>query len=504
MTAKCPAWLTWTGTKGKPKKSDDFQTNDGAETVRYIFRRTADGIGQRELLAELTAEHKPLGPSGRWNSSYIAKILSDRSVLGEFHPRKQGEKTEGGPIRGYYPAVVKEPLWNRAQAAKKAKLRMRGPSKLFCNLFTGIVTNAHDGTTCHIQTTRQKGSAKIQRRLISYAHSDKQPGFDPITIPLDEFEACVLRHLVELRADELDRKDTSSTIRMATQELAGIDKRRGELVAALESPTGGSVAALQFALSNIDKRRDELAEQVRSVEAMSATAEPLSQAKSVVELLKTADPENLHQLRQRLRSYIADLVESFYVAPEKHFGRIWCLIQVNYRNGKFRCIGFGPGWIHTKSGTSAMLGDQWAGFDLRDKRQANKPRLAKLAELITSPAVVKTCSKTKPTTAGPAAAMWLQVKRGEMRPASFRVVGPKVGKFVTFVGADLPTAQIDRRLWSLFTRHLRAELRDGCIAHNSAIVALNRAREFCQWVGADVGNLSARKTLEGNGMGNRV
>jgi hypothetical protein len=64
------------------------------------------------------------------------------------------------------------------------------------------------------------------------------------------------------------------------------------------------------------------------------------------------------------------------------------------------------------------------------------------------------------------------------------------------IGAATTCKDIDARLWTLFVRHLRAEVRDGSMAYHSARIALNRAREFCEWLGADVGKESARAALD--------
>ena len=96
-----PNWLEHTeegGFRVKPQ---------GRKAVEYIYKRTIEGCGQKLLTHELNAKFEPLGRSGKWNGSYIQKVLSDRAVLGEFQPYRftdNGERVEDGkPIQDYYP-----------------------------------------------------------------------------------------------------------------------------------------------------------------------------------------------------------------------------------------------------------------------------------------------------------------------------------------------------------------------------------------------------------------
>jgi DNA invertase Pin-like site-specific DNA recombinase len=491
LSAKGPSWLRWDGERWVEARPGAFAA------IRYIFERTVEGTGQRQLLADLVQRFKPLGTSGRWNGSFISKVLNDRAVLGEFHPKEARVPTEGGTIEGYYPRVIEDKLFERAKAVRKAKEKMKGPNGLFVNLFTGLVVNALDGSVCQLQTTHARQAKYTQRRLVSQAHKEKQAGADPLTIPLPEFEDAVLRYLNEINAADLEHRDETNELRAAQQELTAVVGRRAELVAALESPGGGSVAALQNALGKLDTRRAELLDAMRAIEARSSTAAPLAQARSVMAKLAQASGDELHKLRLRLRSYLADLVESIHVKAEKHYGRIWCAIQLNYRGGKFRSLMFGPGGQYGGSTRQIEAEERpWGGLDLRDRKAAKKNLFGPDAALVTAPAVLKV-PKVRPATVGPAAEVWLNVMAAQLRPDSHRVIGPKVARFVAFAGAGTRCVDVDARLWGLFVRHLRAEVREGGMARNSALVALNRARQFCGWIGADVGRDSARAALDG-------
>jgi hypothetical protein len=207
------------------------------------------------------------------------------------------------------------------------------------------------------------------------------------------------------------------------------------------------------------------------------------QAQDTLRLLAETDDEQRHVLRVRLRSLVAELVESIYLKPEKHFGRVYCLIQVNYLAGLVRQFGFGPGWNTTRS--TKTEGEAPCclayGIDLRDKKKCQKPVLRKLAEMLAKPATAPIFS-TIPTTVEAAADLFLAVRKSEMAKASFRVVPAKVHRFVEFVGNDTRCSALGLQHWRLFIRWLRAEVKERKMKKTTARVTVNRVREYLRWL----------------------
>src|SRR5262249_1118005 len=138
MTKMTPRWLELTeqGFRLIPQH---------AETVREIFRLSAEGLGVLRILQHLVAHPKkypPFGDSGKWRDSYVLQILSNKAVYGEFQPqmREDGNKRVdcGQPIKNYFPAVISEELFYQVQAGMKARFRVLGrPGEFETNLFTG-------------------------------------------------------------------------------------------------------------------------------------------------------------------------------------------------------------------------------------------------------------------------------------------------------------------------------------------------------------------------------
>jgi DNA invertase Pin-like site-specific DNA recombinase len=120
----CPAWLTVEGSVYRIIKSR-------AAIIELIFDMTLKGYGRIKIVKELNIREIPPfglgddgGPrskrnkSGVWGTSSIAKILSNRALLGEYQPYRStssGRVPSGEPIQDFYPKVISEDLFYRAQ-----------------------------------------------------------------------------------------------------------------------------------------------------------------------------------------------------------------------------------------------------------------------------------------------------------------------------------------------------------------------------------------------------
>ena len=152
----CPAWL------GLSEDRTSFVfLRDRAEIVRKIFELSIAGLGGYTIANRLNAKNVPaFGNSKRWDQSTINNMLRSRATIGEYQPRKYEASVErpsrprdrkgtpvGDVVRKYYPAVIDEDLFNRAQDARRENLASgRGrKGRLITNLFAGIPTCAYCG-----------------------------------------------------------------------------------------------------------------------------------------------------------------------------------------------------------------------------------------------------------------------------------------------------------------------------------------------------------------------
>jgi DNA invertase Pin-like site-specific DNA recombinase len=143
LTDRIPGWLTSTrDATGRrvftadPKKAD---------AVRRIFVETEQGLGRRAIVKNLNRGDVPsfLSKSG-WQPSSVIKIIRSRTTVGEYQPHRRDEDgkriPDGEPIMGYYPIVVDEDLWVRANGAVAVRRTNAGgrPGVEAANLLRGL------------------------------------------------------------------------------------------------------------------------------------------------------------------------------------------------------------------------------------------------------------------------------------------------------------------------------------------------------------------------------
>jgi Recombinase len=140
MTKLCPAWL-----RLNDRRTHYEQIPEKVKVVKRIFQEAAAGIGSYVITKRLNQEAAPgIGRAKSWRS-YVAKILTNRAdVIGEYQPCKistaSKREPDGPPIKNYFPPIVEEDLFYRAQKGRsERRILGRGrKGKHLTNLFSGI------------------------------------------------------------------------------------------------------------------------------------------------------------------------------------------------------------------------------------------------------------------------------------------------------------------------------------------------------------------------------
>ena len=137
---------------------------DHAQVVRRIFDLSTQGHGSRNIAATLNQDGIPAFSAGRknfsglWGFSTVRHILDSRTTLGEYQPHIfiNGVRTpDGEPIKGFFPAVVDEETFYRAQAARGSR-RLHKITKQTTNfnVMAGIFFCFNCGAAMHLQSQR--------------------------------------------------------------------------------------------------------------------------------------------------------------------------------------------------------------------------------------------------------------------------------------------------------------------------------------------------------------
>lgn len=469
-----PSWLIWDANQKV------FEINrDAADAIKFIFESTASGMGQRAVLTLVQKNFKAIGTSGRWNSSFIQKVLSDKSVLGIRQPmttNADGLRVPIGPaIQDYYPAVITQELWHRAQSVKDGNKRKKGPSGKFVNLFSGLVKNAKDGHPMHIQTTRN--GEYLQRRLVSYGHVSKVEASDSVSVDYFSMESMLLSQLSEIRMEDLRSGIGASELRVKRQELTGIEVQLRRIETDLASADADEYETLRNAAKIARNNRDRVRKEAEKLQSEINADKPLAHAKELMGLIANASGDEKQSLRLRLRALIGEFVEAIHLKPEKHFGRVYCICQVTYVGGMVRQFGWGPGWKTNGSGKSVDHCCLAFTVDLRDQAACQPPLLAKIAGMLTKPAE-RPVDMDIPSTVGAAAQLFLRIRRSELTYESFKTFPSKISRFVEFSGADTPVSRLRKRDLEVFQRWLSTER----LADSTSRVTMGRVREFLRWL----------------------
>jgi len=149
VTKRVPGWVTFNDCK---MALDEAK----AETVRRIFKLSIMGHGVQMIAKVLNKEQVPVmgrkslrGRKIVWNETVVYHVLKSRATFGEYQPCKGRGNTRipsGPAIKDYYPAIIDQNTFLRAQAAMKNRTRKGvGRRGKHVNLFAGLLVDARDG-----------------------------------------------------------------------------------------------------------------------------------------------------------------------------------------------------------------------------------------------------------------------------------------------------------------------------------------------------------------------
>lgn len=147
VTRECPRWLVM-----KEDRSGFDVIMKNAESIRQVFEMYLNGYGVSSIVSKANQEQWPcpgktpvrqpgeniedfkkreaLGPT--WHTSNIGRLLKNRALVGEYqpcqtHPEIPGKKVPSGPpIKDYYPVIISEETFLRAQAVNARRGRFPG------------------------------------------------------------------------------------------------------------------------------------------------------------------------------------------------------------------------------------------------------------------------------------------------------------------------------------------------------------------------------------------
>jgi DNA invertase Pin-like site-specific DNA recombinase len=334
LSSMCPAWL---------RLSDDreryVEIPEAVAVVRRVFQMASEGIGSSVIVSTLNREGVPALRSGRpWAKSSIDKILTQRTVLGEYQPmtKVSGRRVSvGDPIKGYYPAIIDPELFESVQRGRQSR-RIRGAGRKgrsFTNLLTGIAKCGLCGAALHYADKRSAADRDSDKTLgtkgrpylhCSSASRDPSADCSPVNFRYDIVEPAVLGSLAELDfvsiinagrpGQEAQLQRVASQIATAEKAVREVDSRIKRLLDELETGEDPDIR------QRLDERRSERQEQHKALQEYRRTQQELlsasQKAKEAATDFRTAyglmrsevDPDVIYSIRARINARLKELL----------------------------------------------------------------------------------------------------------------------------------------------------------------------------------------------------
>lgn len=314
LTAIAPAWLSFDRNKRRfaPVKAR-------ADLVRRMFMMADRGKGKAMIAKTFNKERIPVWGRGHgWHSSYIQKILENRSVIGEYQPHhmQEGKRVPvGDPVAGYFPAVISQELFARVQAKRKSNRRFTGKhgKSGISNLFTGLAYCAYSNAPM-VYVNKGKSWKYLVSDSARRGRGDPYQSWD-----YNHFETAFLTFIREVDFTQLlkdsnkdrDAKlaDMENVLLLKKDELDGVEKQLKRLVTALREG-GASFGSIKDEIATLERQKSELEKQILEqggeLEDQKRNAEHFEQAGANLKKLfqRKGDPDFRYQLRAEIRNQV--------------------------------------------------------------------------------------------------------------------------------------------------------------------------------------------------------
>jgi hypothetical protein len=342
MTLTCPAWLEVT--------SEGFRIKEeAASTVRRIFALANDGLGVHRITKLLNETGvPPIGDGNRWVQAYVYRILSRPAVIGSLQTslfEGNNRIADGQLIPDFYPPVVTQEEWDRAQAALQRRGNGRGVGRKGSeetNLFTGLLTDALTGDKLQIVNTLGRRYGEDEPKRYRYLCRSVQSG-DTVGPRIDYavFEEAVLRLFTELRPADLADHEKPGNGRQA--EIARLSGLVLDLDSRLERARQKALEAEDFdsfleLIQDLQAKRRQVLKQREELERIEDGHIPahLGEAQTLIGMLNTTSGPALSELRRRIKEQIRRLVASARVLIVRRGKMCLCAVQFNFHGGNRR------------------------------------------------------------------------------------------------------------------------------------------------------------------------
>lgn len=334
MTRQCPQWLI--------VKDGKFGViPEAAKAIKEAFKMKLTGVSVRIIARKLNGPGwwNPRPRKGQrttgWRPSYIAKILTNQATIGLYQPFiKKWEDgvcarlPAGEPIADYYPRIIEDHLFYAVQNQLAGNRRTGGPVYRNVNLFRGFIRCGYCQGPVHLVSCATTAG---QRQYLVCDAGRRGLGCKRRSMRYDEVEKLVLENAKGLRPQDVlpDPGEQSELCQALRQRLAGYAAQEAEMsrqidnvmanLANTQRPT--MVKRYEKQIADLEAQQARLREEAKQIKQQLDAAEVGLQSfeqwqVDLASLQKALSEQDNEELRMRLRSHLAGLIETVLVYSE--------------------------------------------------------------------------------------------------------------------------------------------------------------------------------------------
>ncbi len=330
---------------------------DRAEVVKQIFEWTVSGLGTTLIIKRLEELGVAPWDNGiiktknrtpkQWHAGIIQRILSDRTVLGEFKLAKANPEEGYELIPGYFPPIIDEELFYRAREARILRnVPNKGggrKGKTISNLFSKLavcgysIDNNFSGHRCSgnndVMNFVNKGNNYPIKYLQCSRLKNGNTGCDQCKKlwRYDHFETSFLTHIKDVDASVLigkpsDLKTLIATIKsqitLENGKLSRIRERIDEMKISLANYAGKGIPSFIFEVGSeleeeekdIHRKLEILNIELKNKEYEYANSDHKTEELSnLIATMSSAGDKQLFDVRLKLSELLKQVISSIEV-----------------------------------------------------------------------------------------------------------------------------------------------------------------------------------------------
>lgn len=319
MTKKTPHWVV-----ALPDKSAFELIPDRARLALRIIEMSEKGNGGATILRALHADNIPAwSTSGKWEPSYIQKLLTSPALYGAID-------IDGEIKEGYYPPVISHERFLMLQALRSARRTRKSSNRkgrLVTNLFSGLTKCGYCGAAMNVtgykslKTGYERKSLACHGARIGASNCRMRVWF------MDELEPSMLFWLSGIDYSKIlgikgkgDLEEQREQLAALEHQAAGTAAKIERIEVAIEDGATSMAPRLEMRRQELDSLSKLIIDQRKKVEVLTAQeGGGASRMKGLVLLFKalkhTTDEAQLRALREQISAGISNVVERVELFP---------------------------------------------------------------------------------------------------------------------------------------------------------------------------------------------